>query len=86
MLRLVRYSTWSSPGIGRMRGRVPVLMKILSLVERLAVDLDLMRAGEAGLPAIEREVGVVVDLVLDARPEQIDDLVLARDDFGHVHP
>ena len=56
--------------MGRTRGRVPVLMKILSLVERLAVHLDLVRGGEAALAAIEREVGIVFDLVLDAGSER----------------
>ena len=53
--------------------------------ERLAVDLDLMRAGEAAMPAIEGEIGIVFDLILDARAKRLDDLVLARDDLGHVH-
>ena len=53
--------------------------------ERLAVDLDLMRAGEAAMSAIEGEIGRVGDSVLDAGAERVDDLVLARDDLGHVH-
>ena len=84
MLRLVRYSTWSMPGIGGMRAR-PGVDEDLVARERLAVDLDLVRAGKAGMPAIKGEIGIVFDLILDARSKRLDDLGLALDDFGHVH-
>ena len=53
-------------GNRRNAGARPGVDEDLVARERLAVDLDLMRAGEAGMPAIEGEIGIVLDLILDA--------------------
>ena len=85
MLRLVRYGDLVEAGNGQDARPRPGVDEDFVACERLAVDRDLMRAGETGMPAIKGEIGRVVDPVLDAGSERLDDLVLARDDLGHVH-
>ena len=81
---LVKYSTWSRPGISGTAARPPTLMKISGRAQGLAADRHRLRRGEACVPLIDGDHGIASQRLLDAAVGEAQHIVLARLDLPHV--